>query len=108
VYPIEFFFRSARRNPGAVALETAREALTYGELAHRVRELAAAMQAADPAPQSRVGICAANNVGHIVALLATLAAGKVWVPLNPRAVREELDRIVAFTGPSLLIADESV
>lgn len=108
MYPIDFFFRSARAAPDAPAIETPREVVTYSELAHRVRALAAAMQDADPRPQSRVGICARNNVGHVTALLATLAAGKVWVPLNPRAVRHELDRIVAFTEPSLLVADETV
>jgi acyl-CoA synthetase (AMP-forming)/AMP-acid ligase II len=51
------------------------------ELVAVIEALAAALQAIDPAPGSRVGICARNTPEHLLALLATYAAGKVWVPL---------------------------
>jgi acyl-CoA synthetase (AMP-forming)/AMP-acid ligase II len=54
-----------------------------------------------------VGICARNTVEHLLALLATYAAGKVWVPLNPRNGRAELDAMIAATKPSLIVADEA-
>jgi len=73
----------------------------------RVEALAAALQQLDPAPGSRVGICARNTVEHLLAMLATYAAGKVWVPLNPTNGRPELDRMVAATKPTLFVADES-
>ena len=56
---------------------------------------------------SRVGICARNTVEHLLALLATFAAGKVWVPLNPRNGRAELDAMIAGTKPSLIVSDAS-
>ncbi|MGN5478404.1 AMP-binding protein [Cupriavidus basilensis] len=40
-----------------------------------------------------------------MAILAILAAGKVWVPLNPRNGDPELRRIVEFVEPSLVLAD---
>ena len=58
-------------------------------------------------PGSRVGICARNTLEHLLALLATYAAGKVWVPLNPRNGRAELDVMIAATQPTLVVADES-
>jgi acyl-CoA synthetase (AMP-forming)/AMP-acid ligase II len=61
----------------------------------------------DPGPGSRVGICARNTVEHLLALLATYAAGKVWVPLNPTNGRSDLDRMIAATRPSLFVVDES-
>jgi fatty-acyl-CoA synthase len=52
-----------------------------------------------------VGICAGNTVDHVVALLAVLAAGKVWVPLNARNPAAELGRVIAFTEPTIVIAE---
>jgi acyl-CoA synthetase (AMP-forming)/AMP-acid ligase II len=72
-----------------------------------VEALAAALQALDTTPGSRVGICARNTVEHLLAMLATYAAGKVWVPLNPTNGRADLDRMIAGTKPTLFVADES-
>lgn len=105
MYPIDFFWRAAQRWPGRLAIETPDDALTYGELARRVRAIAAALLDLDPRPQSRVGICARNSTEHVAALLAVLASGKVWVPLNPKSTRHELARIVDITEPGILIAD---
>ena len=106
MYPIDFFFRAARRYPDRVALDGPRGQITYRRLADEVRALAAALQNLDPAPQSRVGICAGNSERHILALLAVLASGKTWVPLNYRSSAPEIARIVNAVEPTLLIADE--
>ena len=81
--------------------------MSYAELVAAVEALAAALQSIDAAPGSRVGICAKNTREHLIALLATYAAGKVWVPLNPRNGRAELDAMIAATCPSLVVADAS-
>lgn len=105
MYPIGFFFRAARQYPERVALVSGASKLTYAQLEVRVNAAASALQQRDLTPGSRVGICAGNTVDHIVALLAVLAAGKVWVPLNWRNPAAELDRITAFTEPSIVIAE---
>jgi fatty-acyl-CoA synthase len=110
--PIEHFRRAARLWPERVAVEVDPAAgsagpatITYAELSAQVEALAAAFQAIDPKPQSRVGICAYNTPEHLIAWLATFAAGKTWVPLNPRNGKEELDRIVGVTEPSIVVID---
>jgi acyl-CoA synthetase (AMP-forming)/AMP-acid ligase II len=105
MYPIDFFWRAATRWPARTAIDAPEGSLSYAELAERVRALAAALNAIDPQPQSRVGICAHNSVAHITALLAVLACGKVWVPLNPKSTRPELRRLVDATEPSILVLD---
>ncbi|CAN7301636.1 class I adenylate-forming enzyme family protein [Acidovorax sp. LjRoot194] len=105
MYPIDFFHRAARMYPQRTALIGGGQALTYTELAARVNAAACALQQLDATPGSRVGICAGNTVEHIVALLAVLAAGKVWVPLNWRNPAAELNRIIAFTDPSIVLAE---
>lgn len=103
--PIDHFLRAARRRPDRPATAGGTRPMAYGELARRVEALAAAFQSIDPAPQSRVGICAYNTPAHLEAWLATLASGKTWIPLNPRNGDDELNRIVAKTRPSIIVAD---
>jgi acyl-CoA synthetase (AMP-forming)/AMP-acid ligase II len=104
--PIDLLYRSAVRNPDKVAVETDYERLTYGELVRRVDAVAAGIQATDPTPGGRVAISAHNTVQHLIALLATLAAGRTWIALNPRNGRAELDAFLAAARPSLVIVDE--
>jgi len=105
VYPIDFFFRAAEQYPERIALDGPEGAVTYAELAARTRALAAALQDLDPEPQTRVALCAGNSARHILALLAVLASGKIWVPLNYRSTAREIGRILDATTPSIVIVD---
>lgn len=107
MYPIDFFYRAARRHPDRIALDSPGATYRYSRLRAEVDALACALQAADPRPSSRVCIGAGNTAGHIVALLAVLAAGKTWVPLNTRSTAPELARIVQATEPGILIMDDT-
>ncbi len=105
MFPIDFFWRAAQRWPDRIAIDAPEGAIRYDVLAARVAALAAGLTALDPTPQSRVGICAGNSADHIAALLAVLACGKVWVPLNPKSTRPEIRRIIDATEPSILVLD---
>ena len=105
MYPIDFFWRAVQRWPERIAIDTPLEQITYAELAAKVSASAAGLLALDPTPQSRVGICATNSADHIVALLAVLACGKVWVPLNPKSTEPEIRRITDAIDPSILIVE---
>ncbi|MFF7395214.1 class I adenylate-forming enzyme family protein [Achromobacter sp. NPDC008082] len=107
MYPIDFFFRAAEQYPERVALDGPDGVITYAELAASTRALAAALQALDPEPQTRVAICAGNSAQHILALLAVLASGKIWVPLNYRSTAREIGRILDATTPSIVIVDQA-
>lgn len=105
MFPIDFFWRAAERWPERIAIDAPEGTLRYDTLAAWVSAFAAALVNMDPAPQSRVGICAGNSTEHIAALLAVLACGKVWVPLNPKSTRAEIRRIVDATEPSIIVLD---
>lgn len=105
MYPIDFFFRAAELYPDRVALDGPEGQVTYARLAADTRALAAALQDLDPEPQTRVAICAGNSARHILALLAVLASGKVWVPLNYRSTEREIGRILDATAPSIVMVD---
>ena len=105
--PIEFLHRGLRRNPAAVAIAGPGAPMSYTELAAAVDALASGFQALDPRPGSRVATCARNTREHLLAVLATYAAGKTWVPLNPRNGRAELNAMIATTMPRIIVADAS-
>jgi fatty-acyl-CoA synthase len=108
MYPIDFLWRAAHRHPNRIAVVSPAGNLTFSALAAQVVARAAALTHIDPVPRSRVCVGAANSVDHLVAILAILAAGKVWVPLNPRNGDPELRRIVEFVEPSLVLADAAM
>ena len=101
MFPIDFFWRAAQRWPDRIAIDAPEGAIRYDALAARVAALAAGFIVIDPTPQSRVGICAGNSADHIAALLAVLACGKVWVPLNPKSTRPEIRDAVGVCAPAL-------
>ena len=105
MFPIDFFWRAAQRWPNRIAIDTPAGPIHYATLSARVKALAAGLCALDPTLQSRVAICAGNSADHITALLAILACGKVWVPLNPKSTHPEIERIIKVTEPSIVILD---
>ncbi|WP_370680242.1 class I adenylate-forming enzyme family protein [Comamonas sp. GB3 AK4-5] len=105
MYPIDFFWRAAARWPQRVAIDAPEGCITYQELAERVCATAAGLVALDAMPQSRVGICAGNSADHIVVLLAVLACGKVWVPLNPKSTQPEIRRVTDAIDASIVVVD---
>jgi fatty-acyl-CoA synthase len=106
VRPIDYFYQGVARDPNAIALETDHSRVSYSQLVADVEALASGFQTVDPTTGSRVGICALNTRDHLTALLATYAAGKVWVPLNARNGRAELEAMVATTRPTIIVADQ--
>lgn len=106
MYPIDFFWRAVQKWPDRCAIDAPHTSLNYTQLADRVRATAAALQRLDPELQTRVGICASNSVDHIVCLLAVLACGKVWVPLNPKSTEPEIRRVTDTVEPSIIIVED--
>jgi acyl-CoA synthetase (AMP-forming)/AMP-acid ligase II len=108
MFPIDFFWRAVDKYADQIAVAAATERLSFQSLGAKVRSLSNALLEFDPTPQSRVAIGASNSINHLIALLATLDSGKVWVPLNPRNGDPELQRIVEFTEPSILCLDDAM
>lgn len=104
--PIDLIYRAAALTPDTVAVEAPGATLTYRELVTRAGALGHSLQAIDPEPQSRVGICAYNTLEHLTALLAVMASDKIWVPLNPLDSDRDLASKMSAARPSIVVADE--
>jgi len=107
IYPIDHLYRGHSLDPNALAVEDGSRGLSYGELVANVDALAAALQDRFPRPSARIAICAYNTIEHLTAVLAVYASEHVWVALNPRNAKPELDAIIEATRPDAVIADEN-
>ncbi|NHB91159.1 non-ribosomal peptide synthetase [Photorhabdus cinerea] len=76
----EVFIR-AEHTPNAVALVTHNKKMSYGELSLTARRLAAVLQKMPVMPGDRVAISMEKDIGQIVAVLAILYVGGVYVPV---------------------------
>ncbi|MBD0673127.1 non-ribosomal peptide synthetase, partial [Streptomyces sp. CBMA156] len=101
----ELFAEQVLRTPEAVALETAEQRLTYRELDARAAELAGRLAAHGVRVEQPVGVLMERSVELVVAQLALVRTGGVYVPLDGRAPRERLHRMLAEAGAELLLTD---
>ena len=108
MYPIEFLWRAAERFPNRTAVIGPGSALTFQELARSVLDRASAIATLAPEIGGMVCVGAANSVDHLISILAVMAAGKVWVPLNPRSGDPDLKRQIAFVRPTLVLVDDGM
>lgn len=104
---LDFWTTMAEQHGQAVALEDSNTQVTYAELMVAVNALAVALQSKDPAPGSRVALCAQQSLEYQVSMLAILAAGKILVPLSPNSSTDSLHQLLNDTLCSTIIVDEA-
>ncbi|MBO1013729.1 amino acid adenylation domain-containing protein [Achromobacter sp. SD115] len=82
--------RQAALRPAATALILREETLSYSDLDKRANRLAHRLIAQGVIAEQRVGLALDRSVDMIVALLAILKAGGVFVPLDPHYPADRL------------------
>ncbi|WP_428241031.1 amino acid adenylation domain-containing protein [Gynuella sp.] len=97
------FEQYAARMPEQVALITADQSLSYGELNRRANQLARHLQTLGAVPGALIGTCLPRSPDLIVALLAILKTGAAYVPLDPDYPPSRLDYMLADSQLSILI-----
>ncbi|HSF40381.1 MAG TPA: amino acid adenylation domain-containing protein [Thermoanaerobaculia bacterium] len=104
----ELFAMQAARRPDAVALVAGDQVLTYGELARRSSRMARRLADLGVGPGTLVGLCAERSPELILGVLAILAAGGAYLPLDPAHPMERLAYALADAGAPILLAEESL
>ena len=99
--------RWAADAPARIAIVHGDLEWTYGELARRVRRLARVLLARGAGPGVRAGVCLERSPEAVVALLALLAIGATYVPLDPSQPAARMELQAADAGLRLLIACRS-
>lgn len=104
----ELFAEQAGRTPHAEAVVDATGRWTYAELAHEVDALAAYLVARGVGPEVHVGVLLRRSRRMAVALLATLRAGGVFVPLNPGLPRSRLAALLDDVAAPLVVCERAL
>ncbi|WP_129292551.1 non-ribosomal peptide synthetase [Streptomyces lydicus] len=101
----ELFAAQARRTPDAMALDAGDTRLTYRELDARTDALARRLAGLGVRPETPVGVLMDRSAALVIAQLALVKAGGVYVPLDGRAPRERLRQALAETTADLVLTD---
>jgi amino acid adenylation domain-containing protein len=110
-YPLELCVPSlvamqAAATPGAFALVTEDQTLTYQELNQRANRLARYLQTVGVGPNVLVAVCLERSVDMVVALLGVMKAGGAYVPLDPAYPPLRLAFMLEDTRAPVLITHE--
>jgi amino acid adenylation domain-containing protein len=100
---------TAARQPKAVALQMAEDGtnLTYRRLWRRAMRLAASLRARGVGRGDRVAVLLPRGPECVASLLACLACGAIWVPLDVEQPEARLALVLADADPALLVTDAS-
>ncbi|HEX6041750.1 condensation domain-containing protein, partial [Longimicrobium sp.] len=100
------FAAQAAAAPRAVAVEWAEGRLTYGELAAEAHRLAHHLRALGVGPETPVALCLERGPDIVRAMLAVLAAGGAYLPVDPQAPPARVDEILAGAGCRLAVTHD--
>jgi surfactin family lipopeptide synthetase A len=101
----EVFEVQVVRTPQRIAVASAEEMLSYGELDERANRLARHLQSLGVGPEVRVGVCVNRSLNMIVALLGILKAGGAYVPLDPQYPRPRLNFMLDDAQVGVLLSE---
>jgi amino acid adenylation domain-containing protein len=99
----DFVHQAAARVPGKLALIDGSHRLSYAEVVAAAGRLAAALQHRGIERGDRVLIFLPNGVDLVIAALAVLEAGAVFVPLHPQTKAAKLGYILRDTEAQALV-----
>ncbi|MDC9613289.1 amino acid adenylation domain-containing protein [Xenorhabdus khoisanae] len=101
----EGVFRQAECTPNAVALVTHDKKMSYGELSLAARRLATVLQKMPVMPGDRVAVSMEKGIGQIVAVLAILYVGGIYVPVPVDQPLNRRRAICESAGINVVIID---
>jgi amino acid adenylation domain-containing protein len=99
----ELFTAQATRTPQATAVVCGAARRTYAEVERRSNQLAHAVRRRGVVPEVGVGVCLERSIDTIVAFLAVLKAGGVFVPLEPGHPPRRLAQLMSRAQLGLVI-----
>ena len=104
----DLFERQVAATPDALALTTDAIALTYRELHDKAIALAAGLTACGIGPEDVVGLHLPRGPRSIIAVLATLAAGAAYLPIDVSLPAARVESIVQQAKPALTLTADDV
>ncbi len=101
------FEAQVARTPDGIAVEFEAERLRYAELNQQANQIARRLRDLGVGPETLVGVCMRTGARRVAALLGIWKAGGGYVPLDPALPAERLSFMLADTGMTVVLADDS-
>jgi amino acid adenylation domain-containing protein/non-ribosomal peptide synthase protein (TIGR01720 family) len=101
----ELFEEQVRRTPDATALVCGDARLSFAEVNARANRLARHVLSLGLPPESRIAVLIERSMDAVVAMLAVLKAGCVYVPLHSGYPAERIRWAVIDTGAAVILTD---
>uniref|UniRef100_UPI0036D9FE30 amino acid adenylation domain-containing protein n=1 Tax=Photorhabdus sp. RM322S TaxID=3342825 RepID=UPI0036D9FE30 len=101
----QLFEQQAEKTPAATALISKDQILSYAELNARANRLACQLIEQGVYPDDHVAILLERSVELVVAQLAILKAGAVYVPVDPNVPNERKSWLINDCAAKLLLTD---
>ncbi|MGA8118179.1 MAG: amino acid adenylation domain-containing protein [Actinocatenispora sp.] len=98
----------AASHPDRTAVVCGDESLSYAELTARANRVAHHLRGLGVAPGDRVALCLQRSVDMIVAIVGTVAAGAVYVPLDLGQPTGRMRHIVSDAGAKVMLTHGAV
>ncbi len=102
----QLFEAQVAKTPEAIAAVFENEQLTYAQLNNKANQLAHFLQHQGIDVQKRVGICIDRSLDMLIALLAILKVGGVYIPLDPSNPKQRLALLLEDAQLSALVTQE--
>jgi amino acid adenylation domain-containing protein len=98
--------RQVLRTPGALAVVSARQRLTYGETNAAANRLAWRLRGHGVSRGSIVGVCMERSAELVVALLGVLKAGAAYLPLDPDYPADRLAHMMTDSAIPVVVTQQ--
>ena len=105
---LELLEHQAKETPENLAVMFEGRRLSYRELHQRANQLALFLKERRVGPEVAVGICMERSELLVIALLGTMKAGAVYVPLDPGLPAARLAKMIQDSRARLVLAQESL
>lgn len=100
---VEWIREQCSKTPEAVAVRQGAKALAYSELQSRIDTLASALIDKGVRPERPVAIYMKRSIDSVIAILATLASGSAYVPIDPGYPEKRIRYILEDCDASLIL-----
>ncbi|MED5803094.1 amino acid adenylation domain-containing protein [Gordonia sp. Z-3] len=101
--PLEALLRHAELRPHAPAVVAGEDRLTYRQLVARAGDLAGRLREMGVRPGDRVALLLPGGSDAVVAIVASLMADAVYVPIDPEYPQARIDLVLEATQPAVVV-----